>query len=209
MRCVIISGSPDTDISFIKQIVKSNDYVICADQGYHFAKEANIKPDLIIGDFDSCPDKIPNDGEIIRLVPEKDDSDTAHCVEVALSRGFDDIILLGAVGGRTDHTLANLSILLYIANKGAKGILLSENEKIILLQKGKHSFSNLNGKTFSLFPFGCKKVCVSYSGVKYMLNHQFIFSETSSLGLSNIFTSDESEINILDGDALLIINSKI
>ena len=62
MRCVIISGSPDTDISFIKQVVKSNDYVICADQGYHFTKEANIKPDLIIGEFDSFPDKIPNDG---------------------------------------------------------------------------------------------------------------------------------------------------
>ena len=81
----------------------------------------------------------------------------------------------------------------------------SINNIMAVLQVKKY----LNGKTFSLFPFGCKKVCVSYSGVKYMLNHQFIFSETSSLGLSNIFSSDESEIYIHDGDALLIINSKI
>lgn len=209
MRCVIISGSPDTDISFIKQIVKSDDYVICADMGFHFAKEANIKPDLIIGDFDSCTEIIPDDSEIIKLIPEKDDSDTAHCVEVALNRGFDDIVLLGAVGGRIDHMLANLSVLLYIANKGANGILLSKNEKIMLLQKGKHSFSKLNGKTFSLFPFGCEKVCVSYSGVKYMLNRQFIYSEAFSLGLSNIFTADDSEICIHDGNALLIIDSII
>ncbi len=209
MRCVIISGSPDTDAEFIKKTVKTEDYIICADRGYCFAKEANIKPDLIIGDFDSCSDKIPNDGEVIRLFPEKDDSDTAHCVEVALNRKFDDIVILGAVGGRTDHTLANLSILLYIANRGANGVLLSESEKIVLLQKGKYSFSNLDGKTFSLFPFGCEKICVSYSGVKYMLNHQFIISETSSLGLSNVFTSDNSEIYIHEGNALLIINSKI
>lgn len=208
MRCVIISGSPDTDINFIKQTIRHSDYVICADKGYLFAKEAEITPNLIVGDFDSYIGKLPDACEIITLNSEKDDTDTAHCVELALKKGFDEIIILGACGGRLDHTLANLSTLLHIESCGAKGVLLSENEKILMLKAGEYSFKNLCGKTFSLFPFGCKSVCVSYCGVKYPLD-SFVVSCDTSLGTSNIFTSDDSKIKINDGNAIVIINYNI
>lgn len=208
MRCIIISGSPDTDINFIKQTVEQNDYIICADNGYRFAKAAEITPNLIVGDFDSYLGELPDESEIVTLNPEKDDTDTAHCVELALKKGFDEIIILGACGGRLDHTLSNLSTLLYIENFGAKGALFSQNEKILMLKSGVHRFDNLCGKTFSLFPFGCKSVSVSYSGVKYPLN-SFAVSCDTSLGVSNVFTSNTSEIIINDGNAIVIINYNI
>lgn len=205
MHCVIIAGSPETDSNFIKSIVKDDDYIICADRGYVFAKNAGITPDVVVGDFDSYSDSIPSNCEIVALNPIKDDTDTVHSIDIALERGYRDITVIGAIGGRTDHTFANISALEYLHSKGARGVLLSEKERIEFLSKSEYSYSGYKGKTFSLFPFGCDKVCVSYSGVKYPLDKYFIKSHIP-LGISNVFLYDDCKINIYDGNAILIIN---
>lgn len=207
MRCIIISGSPNVDINFIKKTVKSDDYIICADKGCIYASRSDITPNLVVSDFDSCEKKIFHDCETIVLNPHKDDTDTMHSIDIAIERGYDEIVILGAIGGRFDHTFANVSALQYISLKGAKGYLLSPDEHIEYLSVGDYKFSGYNGKTFSLFPFGCSDVCVSYTGVEYPLDK---YSLTSSvpMGVSNIFISDISTINIYDGNAILIINLK-
>ena len=83
MRCVIISGSPETNPNFLKQTVKPDDYVICADRGYEFAILAGIEPNLIVGDFDSYKEKISASCEIVKLNPHKDDTDTIHSIDLA------------------------------------------------------------------------------------------------------------------------------
>ena len=207
MRCVIISGSPETNPDFIKQAVKPDDYVICADRGYEFASLAGVEPNLIVGDFDSYKEKIPASCEIVMLNPHKDDTDTIHSIDLAFEKGFTDFLLLGALGGRTDHTFANITSLLYIADKGGRGVLLSEKERIELLNKGEYFYEKYCGKTFSLFPFGCESVCVSYRGVEYPLE-RYNLKSSVPLGISNVFTSEKSEIKIYDGNAILIINLK-
>ena len=192
MRCVIIAGSPDTNSDFLSTVIKSDDYVICADRGCDFAKQAGITPNLVVGDFDSEPDVLFPNCETVRLIPEKDDTDTMHSVDLALEKKFDEIVILGALGGRFDHSFANVAVLAYINEHGSKGVLLSENE-------------NMKGKTFSLFPFGCPSVCVSYSGTKYPLDKYYV-SSSVTLGVSNVFTSDMTTIDIYDGNAILIIN---
>lgn len=207
MRCVIISGSPETNPDFIKQAVKPDDYVICADRGYEFASIAGVEPNLIVGDFDSYKEKISVSCEIVKLNPHKDDTDTIHSIDLAFEKGFTDFLLLGALGGRTDHTFANITSLLYIADKGGRGVLLSEKERIELLKKGEYFYEEYCGKTFSLFPFGCGSVCVSYKGVEYPLE-RYTLKSSVPLGISNVFTSEKSEIKIYDGNAILIINLK-
>lgn len=207
MRCVIISGSPETNPIFVKQAVNPDDYVICADRGYEFARLADIEPNLIVGDFDSCKEKISASCEIVKLKPHKDDTDTIHSIDLAFEKGFTDFLLLGALGGRTDHTFANITALLYIADKGGRGVLLSEKERIELLIKGEYFYEEYGGKTFSLFPFGCKSVCVSYKGVEYPLE-RYTLKSSVPLGISNVFISEKSEIKIYDGNAILIINLK-
>ena len=94
MRCVIISGSPETNPNFLKQAVKPDDYVICADRGYEFAILAGIEPNLIVGDFDSYKEKISASCEIVKLNPHKDDTDTIHSIDLAFEQGFTDFLLL-------------------------------------------------------------------------------------------------------------------
>lgn len=207
MRCVIISGSPETNPNFIKQAVKCDDYVICADRGYEFACLADVEPDLIVGDFDSYRENISAECEIVKLNSHKDDTDTIHAIDVAFEKGFTDFLLLGALGGRIDHTIANISALFYIENKGGRGVLLSEKERVEFLTEGEYLFDGYSGKTFSLFPFGCNSVCVSYTGAEYPLD-KYRIKSSFPLGISNVFISEKSKIKIYDGNAILIINLK-
>ena len=97
MRCTIIAGSPEADIDFISEQVKDCNYLICADKGYEYAKKAGAKPNLIVGDFDSYSGNLPDDCEVIKLNSHKDDTDLLHCIEVALSRGYDDFVILAGI----------------------------------------------------------------------------------------------------------------
>lgn len=204
MRCVIICGAPQADVNFIRQTVQDDDFVICADKGCEYAAAAGITPALAAGDFDSCK-IVPKNTEVIRLNPEKDDTDTLHCINLALEKGCSKITLLAALGGRTDHLFANLCALEYIHKKGKKGEILSKRETVRFLPKGEYSFDGFKGKTFSLFPFGCQRVCVSYEGAKYPLEQKYLDS-FFPLGISNVFTGDRAKIKIYDGNAILIIN---
>ena len=204
MHCFIIAGSPEASPEFIKGTV-SGGFVICADRGYTYAKAAEIKPNLIVGDFDSYGEKLPDHCEIVKLPTEKDDTDTMRAVKLAFDRGFKKFTILGAIGGRLDHSFANLCALAYISSRGGSGELLSEREKIVYLTQGEHSFDSLSGLTFSLFPFGCAEVEVEYFGAKYSSGVYRLSSENPQ-GVSNIFTENRSIIKIHRGNAVVIIN---
>lgn len=205
-RCVIISGSPDADISFIKSQIKPNDYVICADRGYSYAQRCYANPDLFIGDFDSFNGKVENNVEIISLKVHKDYTDTMYCAKVALERGYKDIVILGALGGRFDHSFANLSTLKYLSENGATPKILTENESIEYKPKGEYEYHFLNGYTFSVFPFGCNEIEVTYRGqVEYPANFLKV-SSSDTTTISNIFRSDDVKIAIEKGSALIIVD---
>lgn len=208
MRCVIIAGSPDADIDFMAKQLKNCNYLICADKGYAYAKNVGIKPDMIVGDFDSYNGELPNDCEIIKLDSHKDDTDLLHCVDVALARGYNSFTILAATGGRFDHTFANVSVLMYLDKKGAEGEIISEKEIIRFLSKGDYSFNGYKGKTFSLFPFGCDSVNVTYSGAEYPLDSYSLTAE-NPMGVSNVFITDEANVKINYGNAIIIINKFI
>lgn len=204
-RCVIICGSPDNNPEFIKKQIRENEYVICADSGYLYARNAGIVPDLFIGDFDSFKGTIPSNIEIITLKTHKDDTDSMHCAEVALDRGYRDIVLLGATGGRLDHTFGNLSILQYLYNKGASAKIFNSDGYIEYISKGDFHFKELKNCTFSVFPFGCESVSVSYFGdVEYPADNLEIDS-SAGIGISNIFRSDDVCIKINRGNALVFV----
>ena len=107
-RCVIIAGSPDADIGFIKTAVSGGDYVICADKGYKYAHAAGITPDLIVGDFDSYIGELPPDVDTVRLNVRKDYSDTYVCARYAVEQGF--IEVLRIVGLEIGHLIGDQRI---------------------------------------------------------------------------------------------------
>lgn len=107
----------------LRTIPKEGDFVIAADGGTRYLNSLGIKPDLIIGDFDSS-DK-PDTGDVIKLPVEKDDTDSVFAVRYCLEHGFREIHIYGGTGGRLDHTIANIQTLSYIAEHSARGFLYS------------------------------------------------------------------------------------
>ena len=114
MRALIYTGGavcPDR----ITEHPKGDDLIIAADSGYENAQKLGATPQILLGDFDSLGEeklqKVPDGIEIVRVPCEKDRTDTQLAVNVALSRGADDIIIIGGLGGRLDHTLSNLAVL--------------------------------------------------------------------------------------------------
>lgn len=203
MRCIIISGAPDTDIKEIQSIINEEDYVVCADSGYTYAKQAGIKPNLIIGDFDSLKEDLPSDIEVVKLNVNKDDTDTEHCVMECIRRGFKDFMLLGSVGGRTDHTFANIAILAFLSEYNYRGVARNNGEEIRILKSGTYDMSGRKGLTFSVFPYGCESVNVTYKGAEYKMDGHTLTYNVSR-GISNVFVEDDAEIKINDGRAILL-----
>lgn len=205
MKCLIIAGAPDYDIDLIKEQSENNDLIICADKGYSYAKSAGVKPDIVIGDFDSFTGTVSGDFEILRFNTDKDYTDTHICVDKALEKGCKEITIVSAIGGRLDHTLGNLCLLGYIADKGGRGVLLSNKERVELLTQGATEFCGMDTLTFSVVPFGCESAVLSIKGAKYCVD-DFDMKCCPPMGVSNIFDSDKCVIDIKSGRALVIIN---
>ena len=203
MRCVIISGSPDTNVDEIKSLCTNDDFIVCADSGYSFAKKAGLTPNLIIGDFDSLKEELPQNTEVVKLNTHKDDTDTEHCVMECIRRGYKDFLLLGSIGGRTDHTFANIATLAFLSEYNYNGIARNNGEEIRILKEGSYEMNNKKGLIFSVFPYGCESVNVTYKGAEYMLNNKTLTYNVSR-GISNVFVDDEAEITINRGRAILL-----
>ena len=133
-RCVIIGGAEITRYDQVKSYLSTGDYAIYCDSGLRHREALELAPDLIVGDFDSHPDpRLPV--ETITLPREKDDTDTVYAVKEALKRGFEDFLLLGVVGGRLDHSLGNVSILLYLDSLGKRGLIVDDYSEMEIVSR--------------------------------------------------------------------------
>lgn len=203
MRALIICAAPETELEYLKKAAKEADKIICADGGIRYALKCGIRPDLIVGDFDSFKGELP-DAPTVKLNCHKDDTDTVSCIKQAIKLGCDTITIACAVGGRIDHTIANISALSLITDGGAGGKIITPREQIKLLTEGSYIFENLQGRTFSVFPFG-ESCTVSYKNAEYPLD-RYEMNVSYPIGISNVFTKDLAEITIHSGRAILIIN---
>lgn len=202
-RCVIICASPDADADYISSSIRDGDFVVCADGGVDILSGTDITPDLIVGDFDSAkkPDAF-HGVETISLKVRKIDTDTMHCADVALERGFKSFLFLGAMGGRTDHALANLSILLYLQKRGAHGVISDSFNDIMLLSQGENVFKTKVGTTVSVLPFACNVAKLSYTGMSYPLDGGTVTAEYPYT-ISNEAVSREITVTLHEGSALI------
>ena len=128
-RCVIVSGAKISDYDRIHSLLFIDDFFIFCDGGLEHAVSLGVKPSLIVGDFDSFDKNNLSqfgNAETIFLPCEKDDTDTFFAVKEGLKRGFTEFLLLGTIGGRFDHSLCNVSALLYLFNRGAEAVIADD-----------------------------------------------------------------------------------
>ena len=201
----VFSGGELKDAGFIK--ISAADTVICADSGLVHAEKSGISPDIVIGDFDSYSGILPENAEIIRSVPEKDDSDTMLAVKTAIERGAEEIRIYGALGGRFDHAFANVQTLKYAMDRGCRAVLIDSENEIMLAEAGNHRFQRREESYFSVFSYSEQLNVVRLSGVKYPLENR-VLTASFPLGLSNEITGAYAELEIGYGTALIIFSKK-
>ena len=231
---IIVSGGniqKDFALDFLRKKIdetgRENLCLIAADKGLEFFMEnaedaemvssisgrMEILPDIAVGDFDSLSDKgkefleRQTDMEIIRLKPEKDDSDTQSAAVLAMDRGSREIVILGATGSRIDHVLANLGLLSLGYKRGAAIALADANNYICLagsptvLEK-KAQF----GKYVSFFPVGGDVYGLTLKGFRYPLLKYHLTVSDSGLTVSNELAEERAEIWYDSGMLLMIMS---
>ena len=203
-RCVIVGGADIGNYGYIREAISHEDYIIFCDSGLKHMDKLGAKPSLIVGDFDSHEN--PHlDVETIVLPCEKDDTDTVYAVKEAVQRGFDTFLLIGVVGGRLDHTLGNVSILLYLDSIGKKGIFIDDYSEMEIVSSTPAYISD-SCSFFSLLNItGCAKG-VSIQNAKYPLDGAEITCEYQ-YGISNeVIPGKTAVVTVRDGKLLLIKN---
>ena len=208
-KCIILANgkSPKKSvITFFQR--KGYNKLICADGGANSALQMGLFPNVIIGDLDSISAKALKEyksfSKIIRL-KRQNDTDVEKCLKYAISKNFDEVLLVGVTGNRLDHTFCNIGIILKFFPK-IKLSMIAENSFLKPYER-KITLRTFPGETISIYGFD-QKTKISAKGLKYPLkNIALPFGEREST--SNITSSDKVELKINGGVIFVIRDLKL
>ena len=182
------------------------DYVIAADRGYDSLMAYGVTPDLVVGDFDSLG-YTPKHPNVTQLPTEKDDTDMVYALRKGQELGYRRFVLLGGVGGRLEHTLANLQLLDWLTTQGAVGFLAGEKTVATALRNGTITFPSSMSGFLSVFCNSGTAQGVTLTNLKFPLENQ-ILENTFPLGVSNEFIGSEAIVSVKDGSLILVWEDK-
>ncbi|EFI42204.1 thiamine diphosphokinase [Peptoniphilus sp. oral taxon 386] len=205
MKGLLVSGGNKVNFPILERESK-NSFIVCADGGIKNFVGTYLKPDLIVGDFDSIDDNgkkfvKEKNLEFKKYPCQKDFTDTEAALEILLEKNVDEIVILGATGTRLDHTVSNIFLLQKLFGKiNAK--LIDNNNEIYYFENGIYEFEKSWYKYISVIPIS---TCVEYSteGLLYDTNH-IIINSTSGIGVSNEILNQKCKINIYNGKGFII-----
>lgn len=210
-NCILI-GAGDLTISEIP--VGENDLCIAVDGGYEYCKLLEIIPDYILGDFDSIGEKEAEnvteiakteEGRVIILPVEKDDTDMLAAIKLGLSKGYQSFRIYGGMGGRIEHTIANIQCLLYLKEQNAVGYLMDGTGMILVAKEEEISFQDSLEGYMSLFSMGDKAV-VTIENMKYPLQEKEV-TNSFPIGISNEFIyGSKAKITVHKGAVVMIVS---
>lgn len=182
--------------------VPEHSYVIAADGGYAQLLAQGIEADLVVGDFDSLG-HIPQHKYVVKHPTEKDDTDTMLAAKIGLEKGFHDFVIYGGLGGRWDHSIANIQLLIYLATHKARGILVESDTRISAICNDEIHFNEAYQGMISVFSANSKALGVDIQGLKYELNNATLTNKFP-LGASNEFIGKKSKISVDDGVLIVV-----
>lgn len=211
MRALIISGGTidrDFALSFIREY--RPEYCVAADRGLAFCEEADLRPDYIVGDFDSLPAGrleryLSGHGVPVRAFnPVKDATDTEIALRQALGAGAGQIVLLGVTGGRMDHFMAALQCLHIPLEAGIPALIVDPCNRISLHDRDFTVKKEEQFGTFvSFFPAGEAVENLTLEGFKYPLRNHHM-TNADSLGVSNEIQEDTARVSFTAGRLYMV-----
>ncbi|OUQ58861.1 thiamine diphosphokinase [Tyzzerella sp. An114] len=202
MRAIVFGGADIDDYSFCKKYINSENIIICCDRGLLHADRLEVKPDYIVGDFDSVADTLlkeyrEKNFDIEEYPSHKNYTDLELGINIAIEKGADDIIIMGGIGSRIDHTFGNMHLLYMLLKKNIKACLINEHN-YITLTNSKLKLKGDKGETVSVLPFMGDAFGVTLKGFEYPLNDATMKCG-ESLGVSNVVVDDEAFVEVKEG----------
>lgn len=207
---VLLVVNGDNDIGYLSRIYKKYSFIVSVDGAGNLLHQANIKPDMIVGDFDSIDPVVLKTFEQegirrIKLLPEKDFSDTHVALDTVIEEGARAIDIVGGFGSRWDHSLANLNLLYYGHQKGIDLRLIGEKNKTFIRGVGTYIFPCKEEEYFSFFAI-FEDAIISLENMKYPLKEKKV-RRGESIGLSNEYLGD-AKVTIHAGSVLIVQSQK-
>lgn len=220
-RTVLFCGGK-IDISFVADYLKGKkiDTVVCADSGLHAAAQLNLPVDYFMGDFDSVSPEllerykkqtVSDSGQTrwVQYPCEKDATDTQLAIEWIVEHGAEELLMLGATGGRLDHFLANMNLLMLPMKRGIPASIMDSRNKIYLIDRDTViKKKDVFGKYISLQPLTSQVTGVTLQGFRYSLK-DYTLTIGSSIAVSNELAEDVAEavVQLREG-VLTVIESR-
>ena len=189
---------------FITEHPKGEDIVIAADSGYRNALLLGDKVDVLIGDFDSLGrENVPEGIQTVTLPEEKDVTDTQAAVELALKDGASEIIIIGGLSGRPDHTISNLAILEYLNRRGVHAVITDGASRARFLRNSSELLFSCGFRYFSIIAADEKVRGLSIEGCKYPINNAVLYRE-KQYAVSNEITGNCALISVRKGGVWIL-----
>ncbi len=207
MKCVILANGDYGNIDSYKWLLKEADIILCADGGANYAYKMGITPAYIVGDMDSIHppvvDYYKEQGVEFRRYPQrKDFTDTQLILALAEELNASEIVFLGSLGKRLDHTLSNLYCGGELALKGKKVWHYTANYAAYLVNKG-ITISGQVGDIVSVLALTDEAQGVYEEGFEYPLKN-VILKKWNPYAISNVLAENEGIIKVREGLLLVI-----
>lgn len=208
MRAVIFVNGTITDYATLAGWLRADDFLIGADGGTVHCLALGRRPDVIVGDLDSVdPQEVARLAamgvQIERHPPAKNETDLELALECAQRHGADEVLLLGALGGRLDQTLGNLLIL--VQREWPFVLLIGEGDQLAqVVRSGEllHLQAPVSG-TVSVIPLSATVTGITYTGLEYPLIDATLHLG-STRGMSNVVATLPATIQISQGLLLVV-----
>jgi thiamine pyrophosphokinase len=206
-RIVILANGELPNLHKARALLQEGDFILCADGGTRHAFALDLQPNLVIGDLDST-DSVSLQTLQARGIPierhprDKDETDLELALRKAVELAPSEILILAALGGRLDQTLANIA-LLSDARLSPFNVRLDDGVEEIFFCRRRSQVQGRSGDIVSLFPWGGAASGIHTENLKWPLKGETLYPEKTR-GISNEMTSDTAAVSLRAGLLLLI-----
>jgi thiamine pyrophosphokinase len=207
MRAIVIANGHIGNSEASRAQAWPHNLVICADGGAQHALTLGLAPDVVVGDLDSLDGdlqaRLEGEGCQVLVHPtRKDETDLELALRYAIDRGVDEILILGALGGRIDQALANILLLALPELEGVKTRIVAGDQEMFLI-RGQAFIEGQVGDTVSLLPMAGDVTGITAEGLEYPLQHGTLkFGAT--LGISNVLMAPVARVQVEHGLLLCV-----